>query len=1042
MTNAILRGKPDAGNPHVRFDEGEVASEKPRRGSLLYKDCAWIAAACLSAAMVTILGFSVFAFEVDDKLPAGNVVVEGVEGETVRVKPDLRDTEGPWFYWAFRVRGAAGRKLTFRFGDEPGVGSRGPAVSYDRGATWAWGDVLQSSPVDPRTKDHLDSKSFEWDFRTTDDEVWFSQTIPYGISEWTRFVEKHKSEFGRTFLTNVLCRTGKGRVVPLGRFGRLSGAAKHRVCVTARHHAQESSASYVMEGVLESFFGADDLGSWLRSELDLLCVPFVDVDGVVDGDQGKNRRPHDHCRDYNSECEQLYPAVASNMTFLASWRPTVVMDLHSPWLRGSWFLKNNSNEFIYQVGVDNPVNSARQRRFGEILERTQSGGCGYRQEDDYWFGRGWNCAANYAKGRTLETWAAQTFPDAALVTTFEIPFANARHVTLDPVRLRAFGRDIARALKEYLSEFDPKQVEIDGIYPHLTMYNDEGECGTGAVVPWAGDLWAVTYGPHCPLGSSGKLYQVKPDLTQIIRPESVGGTPANRIVHRETNQLLIGPYVIDVTGGVRVVPPIKMPGRLTGAARHLVDPSNKVYVATMESGLYELDLNTLSVNTLIRERTASYCRYEDRMPVLPTGWTTAPLTAVLGYHSKGLASGFGRVFVSNNGEDSDEARRNPFVPSGILAWWNEPGRDWTQIRRCQFTEVTTRDDICGNEHPESNPIWSLGWDAKSVILAVTTNGVAWSYYRLPKASHCYDGAHGWNTEWPRIRDVGFGDGTLLATMHGTFWKFPKDFSPANPNGIRPLSTYLKVIGDFCRWQNRIVFGCDDQAQSEFLGSRTLKKDAPKRDRSQSNLWFVKPEDLASFGPPSGEGWVWRQEDVRAGDISDPFLAEGYATSEFSFRDGAGNSVRYELLREGDWVRVKALEDAKGADAHFRYGPKHPEKLPAFKGFVNVFDDYSKVTYRFPNVNGDKTVICREVATERDLLYVGGVFYEVPADNAGGFAELRPIALADEPVRTLEAKLGLVYVNGKPMALDSLWKNGTAAAAYWLWRTFRQAQSKL
>ena len=36
MTNAILRGKPDAGNPHVRFDEGEVASAKPRRGSLLY----------------------------------------------------------------------------------------------------------------------------------------------------------------------------------------------------------------------------------------------------------------------------------------------------------------------------------------------------------------------------------------------------------------------------------------------------------------------------------------------------------------------------------------------------------------------------------------------------------------------------------------------------------------------------------------------------------------------------------------------------------------------------------------------------------------------------------------------------------------------------------------------------------------------------------------------------------------------------------------------------------------------------------------------
>ena len=36
MKNAALKGKPYAGNPHVRFDEGGVASEKPRRGSLLY----------------------------------------------------------------------------------------------------------------------------------------------------------------------------------------------------------------------------------------------------------------------------------------------------------------------------------------------------------------------------------------------------------------------------------------------------------------------------------------------------------------------------------------------------------------------------------------------------------------------------------------------------------------------------------------------------------------------------------------------------------------------------------------------------------------------------------------------------------------------------------------------------------------------------------------------------------------------------------------------------------------------------------------------
>ena len=134
---------------------------------------------------------------------------------------------------------------------------------------------------------------------------------------------------------------------------------------------------------------------------------------------------------------------------------------------------------------------------------------------------------------------------------------------------------------------------VDVIYPQLVMTNGEGECGTGAVVPWAGSLWAVTYGPHCPTGSTDRLYQILPDLTQVIRSESIGGTHANRMIRRETDQLVIGPYVIDAKGAVRTVPTAAMPGRLTGVARHLTEPDLKVYVATMEDGLYELDLTTL-----------------------------------------------------------------------------------------------------------------------------------------------------------------------------------------------------------------------------------------------------------------------------------------------------------------------------------------------------------------------------------------------------------------------------------------------------------------
>ena len=37
MANTALDGKPYAGNPHVRIDEGDGASAKPMRSSLLYK---------------------------------------------------------------------------------------------------------------------------------------------------------------------------------------------------------------------------------------------------------------------------------------------------------------------------------------------------------------------------------------------------------------------------------------------------------------------------------------------------------------------------------------------------------------------------------------------------------------------------------------------------------------------------------------------------------------------------------------------------------------------------------------------------------------------------------------------------------------------------------------------------------------------------------------------------------------------------------------------------------------------------------------------
>ena len=48
---------------------------------------------------------------IDGNLPAGNIVVEKISGDTVYVQPDMSGHKGEWFYWAMRVRGAQGRTL-------------------------------------------------------------------------------------------------------------------------------------------------------------------------------------------------------------------------------------------------------------------------------------------------------------------------------------------------------------------------------------------------------------------------------------------------------------------------------------------------------------------------------------------------------------------------------------------------------------------------------------------------------------------------------------------------------------------------------------------------------------------------------------------------------------------------------------------------------------------------------------------------------------------------------------------------------------------
>ena len=642
---------------------------------------------------------------------------------------------------------------------------------------------------------------------------------------------------------------------------------------------------------------------------------------------------------------------------------------------------------------------------------------------------------------------------------------------------------------------------FSGVYPHLAVTNGGGnETGIGAVVPWAGKLWFITYPAHEFKGGNDKLYSIDPALTLTPFAESVGGTHANRMIHRESNQLIIGPYFIDAKGAVRAISQTIMPGRHTATARHLKDPANKVYFATMEQGFYEVDVRTLEVKELHKDRNVG-------------GKNMLP-----GVHGKGCYTGQGVLVYANNGV------------GGVLAEW-DGAKDigspdsWTIIDRNKYTDVTGPGGIYGAPD-DAAPVWAIGWDAKSVLLGVRDGG-KWTRFRLPKASYTQDADHGWFTEWPRIREVGaqygrayWPGGRLLMNKHDMFYDFPKTFRPGKTGGIRPISTFLKMVVDYTDWDGRLV----------MCGNDASRQGNPILGYPESNLWFGKWEDLRGFGPPAGWGGPWVKDAVKAGEPSEPFLFAGFKQRVLHLVQNAGEPVTFTLETDaagdgnwtkcasvtvpasgyayhvippetpGEWVRVKADRDLKSATAYFHYssGPQVPD--PAmFKSLAaadsparrsegilrpdsgedmplqfaaTVVDESGKAAEtgyyllgadlrlrRVDDAATEKTLRAkwaptqdfevddasvlmkdkkgnryrlpkgaevfsspsaagwprgiREIVSERYMMNIHGTFYELPREDSGGLAKIRPITTHNRRIFDFASWRGLLVLAGTP-----------------------------
>ncbi len=377
---------------------------------------------------------------IDCDFPGGNIIVDRIEGDNIYLQQDLRDTEGHWFYWAFRIKGAAGRTLTFNFTNGRVIGVLGPGVSPDL-ENWSWTGKESVECGMRNAEDGIES-AFEYTFSEDEHTVYFSFGFVYTQDHFDRFISRFKDN---PFLQKgVLCTSNGGREVEKLVLGRPESEPEHRILFTARNHCCEMIASYGIEGVIQTILEEPE-GEYFRQHTEVMVIPFADKDGVEQGDQGKNRKPRDHNRDYDEN--SLYAETKAIQETVPAWSKGkfhAMFDLHCPYISG------NYNQDIYAVGCREQDIWERVTEFCRILEKVHTGEAPYHEKSNLPFGQAWNTGEARAKGMNSTGWA-RSLPGIDIATTFEIPYTDISGVTVTKEHVREFGKSLVKALHEYLT---------------------------------------------------------------------------------------------------------------------------------------------------------------------------------------------------------------------------------------------------------------------------------------------------------------------------------------------------------------------------------------------------------------------------------------------------------------------------------------------------------------------------------------------------------------------------------------------------------------
>ena len=376
---------------------------------------------------------------IDTNFPGANVIIDSISADTVYFRPDLRETQGDWFYWNFRAVSNQPKKWYFKAQDVNDLTSKGASFSQDGGYTWQW--------IDPG--DHHGEQLFSFTFEEADQVVRLSMGQPYTQVNYERFIKSFKHD--SRLKTATLATTRRGRSAEKIIISHFDQAPEYKILFVARAHACEMMSNYLLEGIIRALMSENPKMQALLDKAEIMIIPFMDKDGVEEGDQGKNRIPRDHNRDYSGE--SLYATTKALRSQVPKWvqdTPWIGIDLHNPWI------KNAEHERIFLVGNANAAIEKEQIKFAEILRREQRGALTFDPQKNFLrYGTSWNTGSNYEQGWPFTKWASSYFDKGLLfTTTLEFPYAVNLGQTVTQENSREFGEDLIYAIATYLNALE------------------------------------------------------------------------------------------------------------------------------------------------------------------------------------------------------------------------------------------------------------------------------------------------------------------------------------------------------------------------------------------------------------------------------------------------------------------------------------------------------------------------------------------------------------------------------------------------------------